>query len=128
MSNNNMITITLPVSRNGDKFKVPGWTPRTRDEWAEGAATWVTHPDRDVARAMVEYIDSLPENQPQGFGFLGTLDVGGEEYDVMRDRLGGFYATSRAGGKYLTFSTGRVGTRDWSEVLAAGKFTPRSGA
>jgi len=131
MSENGTITVTLPVTvtRGGDGFKVPGWPFRTRDQWARVSAMRTEGPERDIARAMVAYIDSLPENQPKDYGFLGALEVDGEEYDVVR--IGGrgiIYATSRIDGEYFTFPSGLNWTDDWSKVLAAGTFTPRSDA
>jgi len=128
MNTNNTIRVTFSVVENGDKFAVPGWPFRTRNEWARVSAMRTEGPERDIASAMVEYIDALPENAPQGYGFLGTLDVGGEEYDVTREPDGDYAALSRTRGEFLTFPSGRYWTEDWSAVLAAGKFTPRSDA
>lgn len=128
MSENNTITVTLPVIRGGDVFAVPGWPFRTRDEWARVGATRIEGPEGEIARAMVRYIDSLPENRPQGYGFLGTLDVDGVEYDVMRDTGGDYGTISRTDGETFRFPSGGRWTFDWSEVRDAGTFTPRSDA
>lgn len=133
MSDNNTITITItrtyPVYRCGDRFAAEGWMPRTRDEWAYGVAEWGDSTGRDIARAMVAYIDSLPENQPPtGYGFVGTLDVDGVVYDVIRDTRGDYVAISRTRNEYLVFPHGTSWTSNWSDILAAGRFKPRSDA